>query len=92
MNIWVTIGVAHTKASSISVNLMQAETSTYGKGANKQRDNWTPHPRGAKPKDVMDIPTTCNGMGENLTGIGWLAILTRSTTNGQLKGLQAFGV
>lgn len=23
-----------------------------------------PHPRGAKPKDVIDIPTTCNGMGE----------------------------
>ena len=42
----------------------QAETSAYGKGTNKQRDNWMPHPRGAKPKDVMDIPTTCNGMGE----------------------------
>jgi hypothetical protein len=28
----------------------------------------------------------------SLTGIGWLAILTRSTTNGQLKGLKAFGV
>ena len=23
-----------------------------------------PHPNGAKPKDVFDIPTTCNGMGE----------------------------
>ncbi len=42
----------------------QAETSAYGKGINKQRDNWTPHPKGAKPKDVIDIPTTCNGMGE----------------------------
>lgn len=43
----------------------QAETSAYGKGAsNKHRDNWTPHPKGAKPKDVIDIPTTCNGMGE----------------------------
>ncbi len=42
----------------------QAETSAYGKGANKQRENWTPHPKGAKPKDVIDIPTTCNGMGE----------------------------
>jgi site-specific DNA-methyltransferase (adenine-specific) len=42
----------------------QAETSAYGKGVNKQRDNWTPHPKGAKPKDVIDIPTTCNGMGE----------------------------
>ncbi len=42
----------------------QAETSAYGKGASKPRDNWTPHPKGAKPKDVIDIPTTCNGMGE----------------------------
>lgn len=42
----------------------QAETSAYGKGSEKSRDNWTPHPKGAKPKDVIDIPTTCNGMGE----------------------------
>lgn len=42
----------------------QAETSAYGKGTNKNRDNWTPHPKGAKPKDVIDIPTTCNGMDE----------------------------
>jgi site-specific DNA-methyltransferase (adenine-specific) len=42
----------------------QAETSAYGKGQSKQRDNWVPHPKGAKPKDVIDIPTTCNGMGE----------------------------
>jgi len=41
----------------------QALTSHYGGG--KQRDeHWTPHPDGAKPKDVFDIPTTCNGMGE----------------------------
>ncbi len=40
----------------------QAETSAYGNG--KKRKNWTPHPKGAKPKDVIDIPTTCNGMGE----------------------------
>lgn len=42
----------------------QAETSAYGNGVSKQRENWTPHPKGAKPKDVIDIPTTCNGMGE----------------------------
>ena len=41
----------------------QAETSQYGKGANKDRI-WHPHPRGAKPKDVLEIPTTCNGMHE----------------------------
>jgi site-specific DNA-methyltransferase (adenine-specific) len=48
----------------------QAETSQYGNG--KSRNNvWEPHPNGAKPKDVLDIPqdfieipTTCNGMHE----------------------------
>lgn len=40
----------------------QAETSQYGNG--KQRDAWTPNPLGAKPKDVIELPTTCNGMGE----------------------------
>lgn len=42
----------------------QAETSQYGKGANRKRDVWIPNSKGAKPKDVIDIPTTCNGMGE----------------------------
>lgn len=42
----------------------QADTSAYGKGTTKDHNNWTPHPKGAKPKDVIDIPTTCNGMGE----------------------------
>ena len=43
----------------------QAETSNFGKNGNgKHRENWIPNPKGAKPKDVMDIPTTCNGMGE----------------------------
>lgn len=41
----------------------QAETSQYGNG--KQRSSaWTPNPLGAKPKDVIEIPTTCNGMEE----------------------------
>lgn len=40
----------------------QAKTSQYGKG--EQRENWVPNPLGAKPKDVLDIPTTCNGMEE----------------------------
>lgn len=41
----------------------QAETSNFGNG--KPRDEeWQPHPLGAKPKDVFEIPTTCNGMGE----------------------------
>jgi site-specific DNA-methyltransferase (adenine-specific) len=40
----------------------QADSSVYGNG--KKRDRWFPHPQGAKPKDVIEIPTTCNGMGE----------------------------
>lgn len=40
----------------------QAETSQYGNG--KRKDEWFPNPLGAKPKDVFDIPTTCNGMEE----------------------------
>jgi site-specific DNA-methyltransferase (adenine-specific) len=43
----------------------QAESSQYGKGQDsKARDDWTPNPLGAKAKDVIEIPTTCNGMGE----------------------------
>lgn len=40
----------------------QAESSQYGNG--KERGEWMPNPLGAKPKDVIEIPTTCNGMGE----------------------------
>ncbi|NET08824.1 MAG: site-specific DNA-methyltransferase [Symploca sp. SIO2B6] len=42
----------------------QAKTSQYGKGK-KHQDLWRPHPKGGKPKDVIDIPTTCNGMNES---------------------------
>lgn len=41
----------------------QADTSQYGKGSGKDRF-WQPHPGGAKPRDVLEIPTTCNGMHE----------------------------
>lgn len=40
----------------------QAETSQYN--GNGKKHLWQPHPRGAKPKDVIEIPTTCNGMHE----------------------------
>lgn len=40
----------------------QADSSNFGNG--KSRDNWEPNTLGAKPKDVIEIPTTCNGMGE----------------------------
>ena len=41
----------------------QALTSQYGNGKNR-KDTWTPHPKGAKPRDVIEVPTTCNGMEE----------------------------
>ncbi|GMO40109.1 MAG: site-specific DNA-methyltransferase [Termitinemataceae bacterium] len=41
----------------------QAVTSQYCNGK-KASQHWTPNPLGAKPKDVIEIPTTCNGMGE----------------------------
>lgn len=41
----------------------QAETSQYGNG--KENGHiWEPNPNGAKPKDILEIPTTCNGMHE----------------------------
>lgn len=42
----------------------QAQTSQYGNGSEPKPHLWYPHPRGAKPKDVLEIPTTCNGMHE----------------------------
>lgn len=42
----------------------QADTSQYAK-PHKRKAAWQPHPKGAKPKDVIDIPTTCNGMNES---------------------------
>jgi site-specific DNA-methyltransferase (adenine-specific) len=42
----------------------QAETSQYGKGNYNSKRIWHPHPKGAKPRDVIEIPTTCNGMNE----------------------------
>lgn len=41
----------------------QAKTSQYSNGKSTQK-GWIPNPLGAKPKDVIEIPTTCNGMGE----------------------------
>jgi site-specific DNA-methyltransferase (adenine-specific) len=39
----------------------QAETSQYGNG---KKYVWTPHPKGAKPKDVFEIPTLSNSSWE----------------------------
>jgi site-specific DNA-methyltransferase (adenine-specific) len=39
----------------------QALTSQYRNGNSQDNHLWHPNPKGAKPKDVIDIPTTCNG-------------------------------
>lgn len=39
----------------------QAETSQYGNG---KKQLWQPNPRGAKPRDVIEVPTLNNGMQE----------------------------
>ena len=41
----------------------QAETSQYNNGKGKKY-MWEPHPNGAKPKDVFEIPTLSNGSWE----------------------------
>jgi site-specific DNA-methyltransferase (adenine-specific) len=41
----------------------QAESSQFGNNG-KRKDIWLPHPLGAKPRDVLEVPTTCNGMSE----------------------------
>ena len=43
----------------------QALTSQFRQNkSHPAQQNWMPNPRGAKPKDVIEIPTTCNGMQE----------------------------
>ena len=39
----------------------QAKTSQYGNGKSYL---WSPHPKGAKPKDVIEVPTIANGAWE----------------------------
>lgn len=42
----------------------QAQTSQYSNNGKGKNHLWQPHPQGAKPKDIIEIPTTCNGMNE----------------------------
>ncbi len=42
----------------------QSESSAFSHGDISGRQHWKPNPLGAKPKDVVELPTTCNGMGE----------------------------
>jgi site-specific DNA-methyltransferase (adenine-specific) len=39
----------------------QAETSQYG---GERTDKWRPHPDGARPRDVLEIPVLANGTAE----------------------------
>lgn len=43
----------------------QAKSSQYNNGKNKKY-TWQPHPKGAKPKDVFEIPTLSNGSWERM--------------------------
>ncbi|MBD2199319.1 MULTISPECIES: DNA-methyltransferase [Calothrix] len=42
----------------------QASTSQYGNNGKNNEKIWNPNLKGAKPRDVIEIPTTCNGMHE----------------------------
>jgi len=42
----------------------QAETSQYSHNGNHKDKIWRPHPRGAKPRDVIEVPVLSNGMSE----------------------------
>jgi site-specific DNA-methyltransferase (adenine-specific) len=42
---------------------VQAVSSQYG-GERARRERWEPHPLGAKPRDVLEVPVICNGMSE----------------------------
>ena len=39
------------------------KTSQFYNEKDKEKE-WMPNPKGAKPKDVINLPTTCNGMKE----------------------------
>ena len=42
----------------------QADSSQYSNGSKNKKYEWQPHPNGAKPKDVLEIPTLSNGSWE----------------------------
>ena len=41
----------------------QAETSQYG-GGRARKETWSPHPLGARPRDVLEVPVLANGTRE----------------------------
>jgi len=58
-----TIRIPYSEHTLKYPNHPQAETSQFGNNKNANHI-WEPNPLGAKPKDVLEIPTTCNGMHE----------------------------
>jgi site-specific DNA-methyltransferase (adenine-specific) len=56
------VRVPYNKHTTRYPERVQAVSSQYGQG--KRRDKWQPHPLGAKPRDVLEIPVLCNGTGE----------------------------
>lgn len=44
----------------------QAETSHFANGKKNKNFEWEPNPLGAKPKDVLEIPTISNGAWERM--------------------------
>jgi len=67
---------------------IQAVSSQYGRGV--RRDKWEPHPLGAKPRDVLEVPVICNGMTEKTPHATQKPealiekLITASSTTGQL--------
>ena len=67
---------------------VQAVSSAYGRGV--RRDRWEPHPLGAKPRDVIEVPVICNGMTEKTPHATQKPealiekLVTASSTKGQL--------
>lgn len=67
---------------------IQAVSSQYGRGV--RRDKWEPHPLGAKPRDVIEVPVICNGMTEKTPHATQKPealiekLVTASSTKGQL--------
>jgi len=42
----------------------EQSTSSHFAKPGKKADTWQPHPLGAKPRDVFEVPILCNGMAE----------------------------
>src|SRR3569623_1852369 len=59
---------AHASAPHRARAAGSARSDRVGTDARPYRrarcDKWQPHPRGAKPRDGIEVPVICNGMAE----------------------------